>query len=157
MATVVRAGVVTGVSDFLWACALSVGVYGSTFAQLWQGVASVPLGVAARDGGVATVVAGIALHFCVALAWTTLFVLLCRALPALQQAIRSLPGALAVAAVYGPMIWAAMSLLVIPLFTHRPPTVALRWWIQLAGHFVFVGAPLVLTVRQAGDRGALSP
>jgi hypothetical protein len=36
-----------------------------------------------------------------------------------------------------------MSLAVIPLFTHRPPTIAFRWWVQFFGHFPFVGIPIV--------------
>jgi hypothetical protein len=32
---------------------------------------------------------------------------------------------------------------IIPLFTHRAPAINLRWWIQFAGHAVFVGLPIV--------------
>jgi hypothetical protein len=63
-------------------------------------------------------------------------------------------GALAVAAVYGPLIWIVMSALVIPLQTGRPLTLTYRWWIQLAGHVVFVGLPIVASIgrdeRRAG-------
>jgi hypothetical protein len=148
-ATVASAAAVTGVSDFLWACVLSVGVYGSTFAQLWQGVASVPLGASAREGGAATVLAGIGMHFLVALAWTALFVLLCHRVPALRRLVQSTSGMLLVAAIYGPAIWATMSLLLIPLFTHRQPPLTARWFIQAAGHVLFVGLPLVATVRRS--------
>jgi hypothetical protein len=36
-----------------------------------------------------------------------------------------------------------MSLVLIPPFTHRPPTIGFRWWVQLIGHFPFVGLPIV--------------
>ena len=51
-------------------------------------------------------------------------------------------GVVKVAAVYGPFIWMVMSLLVIPVLVHRPPSVSLRWLYQLIGHFPFVGLPL---------------
>jgi uncharacterized membrane protein YagU involved in acid resistance len=50
---------------------------------------------------------------------------------------------LKVASVYGPCIWLVMSLLIIPVLTQRPPAISIRWWIQLAGHFPFVGLPVV--------------
>jgi hypothetical protein len=49
-----------------------------------------------------------------------------------------------VAVVYGPLVWMCMSLLVIPQLTGRSPTITYRWYIQLAGHAVFVGLPIVL-------------
>ena len=36
-----------------------------------------------------------------------------------------------------------MSLVVIPLLVRRPPTIGFRWWVQLVGHFPFVGLPIV--------------
>lgn len=109
-AAITRATLATGVSDFLWACVLSMAVYGSTFARLWQGVASVPFGARAIDGGPGWVAVGVAL-------------------------------------VYGPLIWVAMSLVVVPALAHRAVPVNMRWWIQLAGHFCFVGLPMVLAAR----------
>jgi uncharacterized membrane protein YagU involved in acid resistance len=47
------------------------------------------------------------------------------------------------AALYGPFIWMVMSLAVIPLLVHRPPTVGVRWWVQFFGHIPFVGVPIV--------------
>jgi uncharacterized membrane protein YagU involved in acid resistance len=55
-------------------------------------------------------------------------------------------GVAKVAAVYGPFIWLMMSLVVIPLLTHRPPTITYRWWVQLIGHFPFVGLPIVASI-----------
>jgi len=51
-----------------------------------------------------------------------------------------------VAALYGPFIWMVMSLVVIPLLLHRPPTITIRWWIQLIGHIPFVGVPIVASI-----------
>jgi hypothetical protein len=142
----ILAWLATGVSDFLWAVVLSVGIYKNTFTQLWQGVASVPLGKSAMDGGTRTMVIGILLHFGVALAWTTVFFFLTR-FGWMQRALNSRWGALKVAAVYGPFIWAFMSLIVIPLFTHRLPRNWWRWTVQAIGHILFVALPMI-TVYQ---------
>jgi uncharacterized membrane protein YagU involved in acid resistance len=50
---------------------------------------------------------------------------------------------LTVAAVYGPIIWMVMSLAIIPLFTHRPPAINGRWWVQFFGHIPAVALPIV--------------
>jgi len=52
-------------------------------------------------------------------------------------------GLFGVVAVYGPAIWLVMSLLVIPALVERPPNLTVRWWVQLLGHFPFVGIPFV--------------
>jgi hypothetical protein len=40
-----------------------------------------------------------------------------------------------------------MSVAIVPLFTHRPPTINIRWWIQLVGHIPFVALPIVTMIR----------
>jgi uncharacterized membrane protein YagU involved in acid resistance len=52
-----------------------------------------------------------------------------------------------VGALYGPLVWIAMSLVVIPLLVHRPPTIGARWWVQLIGHIPFVGIPIAAASR----------
>jgi hypothetical protein len=64
----------------------------------------------------------------------------------LRSVLDSPYGVLEVAAVYGPMIWIVMSVVVIPLLTRRPVAITGRWWIQLAGHVVFVGLPIVWSI-----------
>jgi hypothetical protein len=46
-----------------------------------------------------------------------------------------------------------MSLVVIPVFLHRPPVIGLRWWVQFFGHMLFVGVPIV-AVSVAGRHAA---
>lgn len=141
--------------DFVCATALGVFAYGSTPAGVWQGVASTVLGAPALSGGVTAVAVGIGLHLLVALVWSTVFVGAVFAWPALRRVIRSPAGALAVAAVYGPLIWLVMSILVIPLATGRPPRITTRWWVQVGAHVPFVTLPLVFTARWALKRRAL--
>jgi hypothetical protein len=139
----VRAGLLTGIIDGLFSSILSVVFYGSTVTRLFQGVASVPLGKEALEGGTATAVLGVLMHFGVAFGWSAVFLLLVIRLSWIRDLLASRYGVVKVAALYGPLIWLVMSLAVIPLFTHRPPTIGTRWWVQLFGHFPFVGLPIV--------------
>ena len=52
MSRLVRAGLLTGVTDGLFATVQSLLTPGSTVIRLWQGVASTVLGKSAYDGGV---------------------------------------------------------------------------------------------------------
>src|SRR5882724_2087439 len=142
----VRAGLVTGVTDGLFSSLLSAFVYGSTVTRLWQGVASTLLGAAAFEGGVGTAAIGVLMHFGVAFAWSAVFLLLVLSSPWLRGVLAAPYGVVAVASVFGPLIWLAMSLVVIPMLTHRPPAINLRWWVQLVGHCPFVGLPIVALI-----------
>lgn len=144
---------VTAVWDFLCASALSVFVYGGTFAGLWQGVASTVFGPDALKGGAKMVAAGLVLHGLVAFTWSLVFVAAVWLVPALSRAIRTAGGAVAVACAYGPLIWLVMSLAVIPLATHRPARITGRWWVQVFAHVPFVTLPLVFSARRALARG----
>jgi hypothetical protein len=144
-----RAGLVTGVTDGLFSSALAAFVYGSTVTRLWQGVASVLLGAAAFDGGARTAAIGLAMHFGVAFAWSGVFLVLVLAAPWLRALIASPPGVIAVASIYGPIVWMVMSLALIPLFTQRPPAINLRWWVQFVGHIPFVALPIVSMIGRA--------
>ena len=144
LARLVRAGLLTGVVDGLFASALSVFAFDSTVARLWRGVAAVPLGDAALSGGAGMVALGVLLHFGVAFAWSAVFLLVVLRPRRVRGVLGSRFGVAKIAALYGPLIWLVMSLAVIPLFTQRPPAITLRWWIQLIGHVPFVGAPIVV-------------
>ena len=139
---------VTAAWDLLCASALSVFAYGSTFSRFWQGVASVALGPSALQMGGRGVLAGLGLHLSVALTWSAVFVVAAATSLALQRVLTRPSGAVAVAAVYGPVIWLVMSLAVIPLATGRPPSFGFRWWVQIFAHIPFVTLPLVFTARR---------
>jgi hypothetical protein len=157
-----RTGATIAPIDFLFASLLSVYGYNSTFERLWQGVASVPLGPEAIGGGTRTILIGIALHICVAFTWAGVFVVALMRSGWLQRTVAARFGVIGVAAVYGPLIWCFMSIVWIPLFTHKPPVIGVRWWIQLVGHIIFVGLPIVWMasrsfVSRAGTTDGLSP
>src|SRR3954451_3703973 len=144
-----RAGLLTGLIDGLFASVQSVAFYGSTVTRLFQGVASTLLGKSAIDGGNTPAVIGVLMHFGVAFGWSAVFLVLFTQSPRVRRVLSSPYGVVKVAAVYGPCIWLVMSLAVIALVLHRPPTINVRWWIQLIGHFPFVGLPIVASI--AGD------
>jgi hypothetical protein len=151
-ATLLRAGLLTAASDFAFASAVTVFLFNSTFMRLWQGVASVPLGREALDGGVRTMWIGLGLHVCVAFWWAGVFLYGVMRLELVRRVLLSRYGMLKVAALYGPFVWLAMSLVVIPLLTKRPPSITLRWWVQLVGHVPFVALPITWTARRDRER-----
>ena len=143
MARLLRAGLLTAVVDGLFSSILSVAAYGSTVSRLFQGVASVLLGSGAFSGGMQTVILGVLMHVLVAFAWSAVFLFLVLRSKWVRGLLASPYGVLKVAALYGPFIWMVMSLVVIPILAHRPPTITMRWWIQWFGHIPFVGIPIV--------------
>lgn len=146
MPFLVRAWLVTAVVDGLFSSALSAFAYGSTVSRLFQGVASVVIGPSALEGGAPTALLGVLMHVGVAFGWSAVFVLLVMRSAWIRGILTSWPGVALVAALYGPFIWTVMSVVVIPLFTHRPPAITFRWWVQFFGHFPFVGLPIVASI-----------
>ena len=138
-----RAGLITGVVDGLFSSALSELAYGSSAARLFRGVAAVPFGEAALEGGAHFVALGVLLHLGVAFAWSAVFLLAMQRSARARDLVASRLGVAKTAALYGPFIWLVMSLALIPLFTQRAPTITARWWIQLFGHIPFVAVPIV--------------
>ncbi|MEP6493326.1 MAG: hypothetical protein ABJF01_11650 [bacterium] len=141
-----RAGVLTGVSDGLFSSVLSVAFYGSTVTRLFQGVASTLLGKAALEGGTPTALIGILMHFGVAFGWSAVFLFLRIRSSWIRGVLASPYGVIRVASLYGPFVWLVMSLAVIPTLLHRPPAINFRWWVQLIGHIPFVAIPIVASI-----------
>jgi hypothetical protein len=154
LSRLVLAGLLTGVSDGLFSSILSVAFYGSTVTRLFQGVASTLLGKEALDGGTATALVGVLMHFGVAFGWSAVFLLLVTRSAGIRRVLTSRYGVARIASVYGPFIWLVMSLVVIPLLLHRPPTINLRWWVQLIGHVPFVAVPIVASIGGGASRKA---
>jgi hypothetical protein len=142
----VRAGLLTALTDGLFSSVLAGVFYASTVMRLWQGVASVLLGPWALDGGAHTAMIGIFMHVGVAFGWSAVFLFVVMRLHVVRRVLATRYGVAKVAAVYGPFIWLVMSLAVIPLLAHRPPTISYRWWVQFVGHFPFVALPMVAAI-----------
>jgi hypothetical protein len=144
----VRAGLLTGISDGLFATVLVTFFYGSTATRLWQGVASTLLGRGAFDGGTSTALIGLLMHFGVAFGWSAVFLFVVLRAGWIRRLLASRYGVVKVAALYGPFVWLVMSLVVIPLLVHNAPAISFRWWIQLIGHVPFVGVPIVASISR---------
>ena len=144
----IRAWLVTAITDGLFSSILVSVFYGSTVMRLWQGVASVLLGKDALEGGTSTALVGILMHFSVAFTWSAVFLFLWLRSTSIRNTVASASGVIKVAALYGPFIWMVMSFIVIPSFTHRPPTINYRWWVQLIGHIPFVAIPIVASIAR---------
>ena len=71
------------------------------------------------------------MHVGVAFGWSAVFLLLVTRSARIRSVLASPQGTIKVASLYGPFVWMVMSLAVIPLLAHRPPTINIRWWIQL--------------------------
>jgi len=151
-ALLLRAGFLTAVCDGLFSSILSVAAYHSTVERLFQGVASTLLGPAALEGGPKTALLGVLMHFGVAFGWSAVFLLLVLRSTRIRNLLRGSHGVIKVAAIYGPCVWLVMSLAVIPLLLHRPPAISVRWWVQLIGHFPFVGLPIVASIGRGIPR-----
>lgn len=143
LSALMRSGIAVGVSDFLFASVANGIILHRTPIRVFQGVASVPFGRGALNGGIRTFALGVAIHFCVAFFWSAVYLLLTRGVPALGRLVRTPQGALAFAAIYGPIIWLVMTFVVIPAFVHRPPTISPIWWVNLVGHIPFIVLPMI--------------
>lgn len=148
VARTLRGGIVTGITDGLFSSVLVIVFYHSTFARLWQGVASVLIGSSAIDGGAAPVAIGLLMHFGVATAWSFIFLLLVDNIVPVKRLVASPNGLIKTAVIFGPVIWMTMSLVLIPSLTHRPPSINFRWWVQFIGHIPFVAVPIIAAVRR---------
>ena len=144
--TLLRAWLLLTVIDGVFATTLPVVAYGQPLGRVWQGVASTLLGPSAMQGGGRTMAIGLVMHAATALAWTTVFMVLALLSPRLRRAVATPGGIVAAAIVYGPLVWMAMSFVVIPRLTGRPPTINGRWWVQLGAHVPFVAMPIVATI-----------
>ena len=147
LSRLVRAGLLTGITDGLFSSVLNVVAYRSTVTRLFQGVASTLLGNEAFDGGTSTAMVGVLMHLGVAFAWSAVFLFLVLRSRWIRDLLASAYGPAKVGALYGPFVWIAMSLAVIPLLVHRPRTIGARWWVQLIGHIPFVGIPIAVASR----------
>ena len=151
-ARLLRAGLLTALLDGSFSGVLAAFFYGSSVTRLFQGVAATLLGPRALEGGASTALIGVLMHIGVAFAWSAVFLFVALRLGWVQRLVASPYGVLKAAVIYGPIVWMTMSLIVIPLFTHRPPAITVRWWIQFFGQMVFVGIPIVATTTRGYGR-----
>lgn len=139
-----------GVLDGLSAVIL-YKVRGLTQTRGFQGIAAGLMGKAAFDGGTATALLGVAMHFCVALGVTLVFFMASRKVAFLTEH-PAISGVL-----YGAVVYFVMFCVVLPLsalpgykFSSIPMD---RLLVQLAIHMMIVGPTVALMIAKfAGSR-----
>lgn len=142
-----RAALALALADFVWATILAVA-NGNPPLGPWNAVARTAFGPGMFAPGPLSIAVGLCVHLCVSFGWSGLYVLVESRWKALQRVVSTPVGMLGVAAVVGPIVWILMSSVVIPLRTGRSLTLTSAWYIQLAGHVLFVGLPIVWGARR---------
>ena len=153
-ATILLAGAAVGVLDGLFAIVLRVFVYRSgTAEQVFQGIARGLIGPAALQGGHASALLGLVLHFTIATIWATVFWVAVGQFAGLRRVLQTTAGTIAVGALFGAFVWLVMRFGVIPMAGLGGRTIQVRQFlVMLIGHMVVVGQPLAwIIARRARD------
>lgn len=139
------AGGIAGILDISSAVVVTL-LRDRSVVKMLQGIASGLLGPQALEGGPATAVLGLALHFVIAFGAATTYWAASRKLPWL------LDRAVLCGLLYGIAVWLFMNMVVLPLSAipgpfHFPPPLR-SVVIQLPIHMLLVGLPIALLVRR---------
>ena len=145
MIAVLRAGLIVGMLDIL---AAFLHFYFKTHNNpivVLHYIASGVFGSDAYKGGLEMAIWGLLFHFVIAFAFTILFFMLFRSLPAIRR-IGLLSGIL-----YGPFMWAVTQFIVIPLskISSSSPLHFIDVTIAISILIVCIGIPLYYLARQA--------
>lgn len=143
LGTALIGGGVGGLLDAIYATVLWGFVIGHNPAGVWQSVAAGLLGKASFEGGNATALLGLALHFFIAFVMALVYARAAHRLPVLTER-PVLMGAL-----YGVVLYLVMNFVVVPLSAigfHAPNLAgAIR---ALIPHVVFVGPAIALAAAR---------
>ena len=115
---------------------------GSTATRLLQFIASGSLGPQAFQGGTATALLGLALHFLIALTVVIAFYAASRSVGFVRQ------HAVSSGMIYGLAVFAVMNLVVLPLSAARPRHSITGDLIQIGIHTFVIGLPTSLLLRR---------
>ena len=121
---------------------------GSTVTRLLQFIASGLLGPQAFQGGTATAVLGLALHFLIAFTLVAVFYVARRSVRFLRE------HAIISGIIYGLVVYAVMNLVVLPLAAARPRHSLTGDLIQIGIHMFIIGLPTSLLLRRLSGANA---
>ena len=148
-ASILKAGATVAILDGSYVVIVYVWLLHLTTAtRIFQGIASRLIGKGAFDGGSATALLGVLLHFTVAFSWTIAFYLALRTFPALREFTATTRGKILGGALLGAIVWLVMNFGIVPLFGGKsvgPPH--WQFYTQLVWHMIAVGPPIVAIVR----------
>jgi hypothetical protein len=131
-------GLAAGVLDIADAIILTL-IRGGSPARMLQGIASGLIGQSAFQGGTATVMLGLLLHFIIATGATAVFVAVSLRVPALLRR------PFVWGPLYGLIVYAVMRFIVLPLSLIRmqPLSLNIGFANQIFAHIFLVGIPIV--------------
>jgi hypothetical protein len=138
---IVLTGLIVGTMDIISAFIIVLS-RGSTVIRLLQFIASGLLGPQAFQGGTATAVLGLALHFFIAFALVAVFYAARRSFGFIRQ------HAVSSGIVYGLIVYAVMNLVVLPLSAAKPRHSLSGDLIQIGIHMFVIGLPTSLLLRR---------
>ncbi len=150
LAAILAAGTLCGAMD-ISAAFLTWMPRGVSPRIILQGIASGLLGPSAFQGGAATTVLGLFLHFFIAFSWATIFYLVSRALPVLTRS------PLIFGPLYGITVYLVMYWVVMPLSRfHRGRFSVFNMVIAIITHIICVGGPIALMVSRYSGQAELT-
>ena len=139
-------GLAVGVLDGLAAVILTL-LHGRSPSRMFQGIGKGLIGDASLNGGWATVLLGISLHFLIAFIWATIYYGASVRLPTLvrRPAIWG--------PIYGVVVYFAMQIIVLPLSAIRKPPFSFAAPLQgIIVHIVCVGLPIAFFAWRAVEK-----
>ncbi len=153
VAWVVAGGLVAGALDITFACTWWAIARDVPAERILQSVASGVLGKDSYEGGRASALLGLGLHFFITLVMSWVYFAASRRLPALVK------HPVAMGAAYGLLLYGAMNFVVVPLSNAVVGAPALNAWTfaGIAAHVLLVGIPIALCARQAQVSVPLRP
>jgi hypothetical protein len=136
-------GLAVGVLDGLAAVILT-SLRGGSPARMFQIIASGLIGRVSLEGGGATILLGVSLHFLIAFIWATIYYGASLRLPALIRRT------LICGPIYGVVVYFAMQIIVLPLSAIGKPPFSFAAPLQgIIVHILCVGLPIALAARLA--------
>jgi hypothetical protein len=139
-------GLAVGVLDGLAAVILT-SLRGGSPTRMFQTIASGLIGRASLEGGWATILLGVSLHFLIAFIWAMIYYGASLKLPALIRRT------LICGPIYGVVVYFAMQIIVLPLSAIRKPPFFFAAPLQgIIVHILCVGLPIALAARSVGSR-----
>ncbi len=153
---ILAGGLIAGMLDIVYACTVSFLADGVSPLRVLQYIAGGLVGLAhSMQGGLATAILGLALHFGITLGMAAIFVAATRWLPQVQR------WPIVAGVFYGLATWVAMNFVVVPLSAigDRPQSPNWQMIGQIAAHIFLVGIPIALAARRVTDaaRHRLTP
>ena len=145
---IILTGLVVGTLDIISAFVIALS-RGSTVIRLLQFIASGLLGPQAFQGGTATAILGLALHFLIAFTLVAVFYAARRSAGFVRE------HAVSAGIIYGLGVYAVMNLVVLPLSAARPRHSITGDLIQIGIHMFVIGLPTSLLLRRLS--GATAP